>query len=289
MVQGKREVVSFKTKKRRQIDPDEWIVVESTHEPVISRELWDKVHERLESNRHVRKTKKQTVGLFAGILKCGDCGSSLAYMRKNLKQGEKGVYRCSRYNNNGGKACSTHYIEENDICAFVINDIKEHAKLVNGERERLADRLVDLFLNNKHGEEDIIRSKIREAENRLTVITGTLTSLYEDKCTGKLPENVFQNMMSAFVKEQSEIEGQLPFLRQQFDEIRETTGEIESWLSLIGNYIELEVLDRITVTELIETITVSERVRKNGKQTQKLEIQYRFIGNLLQDMKEDIA
>jgi hypothetical protein len=46
---------------------------------------------------------------------------------------------------------------------------------------------------------------------------------------------------------------------------------------------ELEVLDRTTITELIETITVSERVRENGKQAQKLEIQYRFIGNLLQE------
>ncbi|MDR3277845.1 MAG: DUF4368 domain-containing protein [Oscillospiraceae bacterium] len=39
----------------------------------------------------------------------------------------------------------------------------------------------------------------------------------------------------------------------------------------------------------MEIISVSERVKVNGKQTQELEIEYRFIGNLLQNAAEDIA
>ena len=82
MVQGKRQVVSFKTKKVRKIDPEEWIVVENTHQPLIDRELWDRAHKRLSNKSRTRATKKETIGLFAGILKCADCGSPLAYMRK---------------------------------------------------------------------------------------------------------------------------------------------------------------------------------------------------------------
>jgi len=50
-------------------------------------------------------------------------------MRKKLKTVEKGVYRCSRYNNNGGKSCTPHYIDEVDVCAFVLKDIRQHAVL----------------------------------------------------------------------------------------------------------------------------------------------------------------
>ncbi len=64
---------------------------------------------------------------------------------------------------------------------------------------------------------------------------------------------------------------------------------LDDWLSLIGSYLEIERLDRITVSELIDSIIVSERFRQDGKQTQELEIRYRFIGNLLQNTKEDIA
>jgi hypothetical protein len=289
MVQGKREVISFKTKKVRRIDPEDWIIVENTHEPLVDRELWDRVQRRLTAHRRVRETKKETIGLFAGVLKCADCGSSLAYMRKRLKTTEKGVYRCSRYNNNGGKACTAHYIDEDVVREFVLNDIRQHAKLAVNEKERLASRLLASMKKNQSGESNAIRAKIREAENRLTVIASTLKSLYEDKCAGKIPESVFLNLMGDFTKEQAELEVTLPQLRAEFVDIQETTGEIADWLSLISSFMELDTLDRATVTGLIEIISVSERVKLGGKQTQELEIEYRFIGNLLQNAKEDIA
>lgn len=262
MVQGKREVVSFKTKKIRRIDPEDWIVVEKTHEPIISCELWDRIHTRLSANYRIRETKKRTVGLFAGILKCADCGSPLAYMRKQLKDSEKGVYRCSRYNNNGGKACAPHYIDEATICAFVLNDIRLHDKLATSERKQLASRLLHSMKQTNSGEMNTIRSKIRECENRLSVIAPTLKSLYEDKSAGKIPESIFLNLMGDFAKEQSAIEERLPILRRELDGIQETTGEIEDWLSLIASYMELETLDRTTVMGLIETITVSDRTKR---------------------------
>lgn len=289
MVHGKREVVSFKTKKVRSLVPEDWIVVEGTHTPIVNRELWDRVQSKLGANHKVRETKKQTVGLFAGILRCTDCDSPLAFMRKKLKTCEKGVYRCSRYNNNGGKACTPHYIDEADVCAFVLNDIRHHALLVANERERLANRLMMSMRQAQVGETSVIRAKIREAENRLRTITSTLKSLYEDKCAGKIPESVFLNLMTGFTKEQADIEERLPQLRLELDSIQETVGEIESWLSLVESCMNLETLDRTTVAELIESITVSERIKQDGKRMQELEINYRFVGNLPQNAKEDAA
>jgi len=289
MVHGKREVISFKTKKLRHIPPEDWIVVENTHESLVSRELWERVHKRMNENNRVKKTKKQTVGLFAGILKCADCGSPLAYMWKQLKDSEKGVYRCSRYNNNGGKACTTHYIDEADICAFVLNDIRLYAKLAQNEREQLAGRLLSNRKQSQNGTANILRVKVREAESRLTVIASALKSLYEDKCGGKIPESVFLNLMDGFVKEQAEIEERLPRLRRELDGLQEMNGEVEDWLSMIGSCVDLDILDRATVTGLIESIAVSERVKQYGRQQQALEIAYRFIGNVSLDAKEDIA
>ena len=95
--------------------------------------------------------------------------------------------------------------------------------------------------------------------------------------------------MNDYTREQSELEERMPHLRRELDSIQETTGKIEDWLILIGRYIELDHLDRNIVTELIENIVVHERVKKDGKQTQELEIGYRFIGNLLQNTIKDIA
>lgn len=281
MVQGKRQVISFKTKKLRQISPEDWIIVTDTHEPLIDRELWNRVQKKLITKHRVHETKKNTVGLFAGILKCSDCGSSLAYTNKHLKNSDKGVYRCSRYNNNGGKACTPHYIDEEDICAFVLHDIRSHALLANEEKEALAKRLLSSMKKTHSSETHSIRAKIRETENRLSIISSTLKNLYVDKCTGKIPESVFFSLMNDFTKEQNELNDRLPKLQHELSDIHETTDEIEYWLSLIGSYTELTILDRATVTGLIESITVSERETKNNRKVQELVIEYRFIGNLL--------
>ena len=202
----------------RQVSPENWIVVENTHEPIVERELWDKVHSRMRTNSRVARTKEKTVGMFAGILRCADCNSPLAYMRK---------------------------------------------KLANGE-------------------------------NRLAVIKTTIKNLYIDKCSGNLPEEVFKSMMEDFLKEQNELENQIPRLHDELEQIGTATDEVNEWLNLITDFTNIETLTRAVVCELIESITVSDRQKVDGKWEQSIDIRYRFIGNLLQDAetsakKENIA
>lgn len=294
MVQGKRKTVSFKTKKMRQVSPENWIVVENTHEPIVERELWDKVHNRMRTNSRVAKTKEKTVGMFAGILRCADCNSPLAYMRKKLANGEKGLYRCSRYNNNGSNACGTHYIEEDDLCEIVLNDIRRYAVIAENEKETIANKLLTLKSKHAMAETKVIRGQISNAENRLAVIKTTIKNLYIDKCSGNLPEEVFKSMMEDFLKEQSDLENQIPRLHDELEQISTATDEVNEWLNLISDFTNIETLTRAIVCELIESITVSDRQKVNGKWEQSIDIRYRFIGNLLQDeetgaKKENIA
>ena len=294
MVQGKRKTVSFKTKKMRQVSPDNWIVVENTHEPIVERELWDKVHSRMRTNSRVARTKEKTVGMFAGILRCADCNSPLAYMRKKLANGEKGFYRCSRYNNNGSNACGTHYIEEDDLCEIVLNDIRHYAVIAESEKETIANKLLTLKSKHTMAETKVIRGQISNAENRLAVIKTTIKNLYIDKCSGNLPEEVFKSMMEDFLKEQSDLENQLPRLHDELERISTATDEVNEWLNLISDFTNIETLTRAIVCELIESITVSDRQKVDGKWEQSIDIRYRFIGNLLQEeetgvKKENIA
>jgi Recombinase. len=291
MVQGKRQVASFKTKKRRCVDPENWITVEGTHAPIIDHELWDRAQKRLINKGHrvQRRREDKELSLFAGVLHCADCGSILAYTTKHLKNSAIGVYRCTRYVNNGKTACSVHYIQEDSLVAFVLNDIRLHARLANAERERITRQLVS-NLNQSQGQETrMLEKQKREADNRLTAIAANIKSLYEDKCLGKLPENIFHSLLSDFVAEQSVLEDKLQKMRLQLNNQECTEHEIGKWLRLISQYMEIKELDRQTVMDLIESITISEATKDSGKRTQEITIRYRFIGNLLENAKEDIA
>ena len=36
---------------RRSVDPEDWLVFENTHEPIIDQELWDKAQKSLDKGR----------------------------------------------------------------------------------------------------------------------------------------------------------------------------------------------------------------------------------------------
>lgn len=289
MVQGKREVISFKTKKRRCVDPSDWIVVENTHTAIIDRSIWDKVQNRLLQNGQTRRTKEKAVGLFSGIVKCADCGSPLAYMRRKYVSYEKGVYRCSRYNNNGGKACSTHNIDEETLSEFILNDIRTHAHLALEDKEMIAGQLVRALRKNNSKEINAINKKIGECEKRVNIIGQTIKNLYEDKCMGKLPENTFYDLLGKYNQEQADIEIRLPELRTELAKVQENTNDIDEWVDTISQYADLQILTRNIVFNLIDNITVSERKKINGEWVQEIDIEYRFIKNLLKESEKDIA
>ena len=63
--------------------PEDWIVVEGQHEPLIDRMSFDIVQNKLKSRQRPGQTDE--ISLFAGLLKCGECGKSLTVRYTNAK------------------------------------------------------------------------------------------------------------------------------------------------------------------------------------------------------------
>ena len=132
------------------------------------------------------------------------------------------------------------------------------------------------------------------AEKRLVVIKTAIKNLYIDKCSGNLPEEVFKSMMEDFLTEQEDIENRIPQLKRDYEEKSNATDEVNEWIRLIGQFSNADKLDRNIITQLIDSITVSERKQVDGRWEQSIDIEYRFIGNLLNESenkvkKENIA
>ena len=55
--------------------------MENTHEALVSKDVFDRVQELIETRR--RKQKDGTTQIFSGLVKCADCGWSLAFGMNN--------------------------------------------------------------------------------------------------------------------------------------------------------------------------------------------------------------
>ena len=75
MVQGKYGSVSYKTKQNKPRPKSEWYIVEGTHEPIIDRELWDRVQALIE--QRAKPFDVGTIGLFARKARCANCGYTM--------------------------------------------------------------------------------------------------------------------------------------------------------------------------------------------------------------------
>ena len=143
--------------------------------------------------------------------------------------------------------------------------------------------------NSNSSEASTISTKIKNIEKRLCEVNDRIKNLYEDKCLGKIPEDVALSLMQDFTVEKGDLETKLSVLKEKLINISETVGHINEWLDMISAYENITELDREIVCGLVDSVTVFEKDRSATPVTQKVKIEYRFIKNLLHKEKEDVA
>ena len=138
MVQGKHTNVGHKQAPTK---PEDWIVVRNTHEPIISRELFERVQSirrQTVENAKASDEKKNpyTENIFRGRIFCGHCGRPLNRHRDN-QQGRYS-FSCIANQRIGKGACSrSAYIRENTLLSLVMTFICQQAEIMMGEALRL--------------------------------------------------------------------------------------------------------------------------------------------------------
>ena len=78
--------------------------MENTHEAIISEDVFRQVQEQIASRR--RRQKDGTTQIFSGLVKCADCGWSLAYGEN--KQNKTPVWLLSLQQERTGTAPMLH-------------------------------------------------------------------------------------------------------------------------------------------------------------------------------------
>ena len=287
MVQCKRKVSSFKTKKRLNTDPEDWVVVEDTHEAIIDRFTWDSVGRRMSnmkrapSNNTIKVNSTEEVNLFSGIVRCADCGAAMAFNRKAYKSGaERKFYRCSRYANNGHNTCSMHTIDLDTLESIILADIQYHAQTAIQDEKGLLDRLLSFSGQERQNKKAAQEKALRESNSRILFIEDASKRLFEEKITGNVPDSLFKKMFADYERELSELESNVADIRQSLYESEAGAAEVNHWLDLIKECVSIDRLDRTTAYQLIDHVSVHEHTKENGRIAQSIKVKYNFVGCL---------
>ena len=251
--------------------PEEWIVVENQHEPLVDRKTFDIVQRKLKSRQRPRQTGE--ISLFAGLIKCGECGKSLTIRYTNEKH-PKQIYSCKTYNAYGKQHCSQHRVEYDTLYRLVLNKIRECARAALMDGEAVAGKLSDTCEAEQKGQREALERSLAKDEERIDVLEKMVLRLYEDMVAGRISEANFNLLMEKTQKEQAELKARVEEGRKKLaDEIR-LAYDARQWVEAIQEYADITELDAATLNRLIKEIVVHESI--DSDKTRHISIEIHF-------------
>ena len=249
LIQGKETTPSYKVHKRIAKDKSEWTVIENSHEAIISGIDFDSVQKVLKCDTR-RSPDDKAVGLFSGMLFCGDCGASM--VRKTVPAGEKKYvyYVCSAHKQD--KSCSPHRMRDTALEEIVLDSLRQHIREVVNMSELL--NITDTAPLRTAQAQKIQRQldKKREEYEKLQKL---LMSLYENLTDGVIDREEYARLKASFTARADEAEKQMDALRESLSDIQ-SHGAENVWMNEFIKRQELASLDRAVVVALIDKILI---------------------------------
>ena len=267
---------SYKLKKQLNNPPENWDIHKDVHPPIIERRFWEDIQKSFSTTK-ARQPKHTPKNMFAGFLKCSDCGANLNY-KFTHQNPDNHHFTCRNQRDNSGLCGKTHHIRV-DVLTHVVREhisditrfanlfedefvkivVSEHYKRMCAEQKKNADKLEKLLVRDK--ELDTLYEK-----------------LYEEKILGNLSDERYQKLAYKYEDEQAELKQQIKHLKRVIAEEKAHEMNCDVFLEIVRKYTDVTELTPEILSEFIDKIVVHHREQIHGDTVQKVEIYYKMIG-----------
>ena len=277
-IHNRLSVTSFKNKKLTRNPESEWVRVENTHEPIIPHDVFEQVQGQIANRR--RTQSDGTTHIFAGLLKCADCGWTMRFRRQSKGQ-HSAYYGCGKYFQTVDRKCSFHFIRYEVLYAYVLDRLQFWSALAAGDEQQLLERLLQSGGQNRAAERKKQAAELRKAEKRKNAVNELFVKMYEDWSAGHISESNFNILSERYQVEQAELDNRIAALKSAMESADQSAEDAEKWVKLIRQYNDITELDAPLLNTLIEKIEIHEATKgPDGIREQEVEIYYRFVGRI---------
>ena len=277
--------VSYKSKKKVDNPPEEWVIFENTHEAIVDADTW-----HLAQHEKGTKTRIDSVGLanpLTGLMFCADCGAKMYNSRhRNERNNDASglhfdTYNCSTYSNTRireTRICSNHHISTQAIRALLLEAIRKIAQYAIADPKSFAQQIrAEAQIQHEAAAKELKRRLARDRK-RCAELDGLFQKLYESYATGKITEKRFDMMAANYETEQAELERRIADGQQELDTYMQDEARIDKFLELTKRYTDFSELTTPMIKEFVEKIVVHAPDRSTGQRTQQVDIHFKFIG-----------
>ena len=273
-VGGKCENVNTRTGKRQRNPRDKHIVVENTHEPIVSREDFDRIQQLMTAR--YKPSWRNEENLFRSILRCGHCGTKL-HLNVHAKS-NKAIYRCSRHYENPQDCPQNNQIYYNVLKERIWESVRKTINLLQSDNKTVDALKKKLDGQNNSDKQTAEKAKI---EKRLQTLTALVRKLYEDYIVEKLDESVYNELLAGYQSEKKTLTARLAIISAELGKTNNIEESINQLRLLAAIYADCTELTSEIVHKFIERIELKRAQIIDGKEVRELNIVYRFINTTI--------
>ena len=170
----------------------------------------------------------------------------------------------------------------------MLEDIRANARVAAPLNMRsYMDMLAHGKAAKQKKENDRWKRELKAGQKHVAELDKIISKLYEDNALGRISEERYLTIASAYESEQKSLKEKCTDLTQTIDRSEEATNSIQNFLRLIRKYVDIQELSTQILNELIDKIMVYEKTENpDGSRSQRVDIYYKFIGFIPLDMKE---
>ena len=281
--------VNFRTHKESYKDkypvvhsPEDWLIFENTHEPIVDKATW-------ELAQKLRKTPRRhdTIGEanpLTGLLYCADCGEKLYNHRSRgnpSKPYPSDWFDCSTYTlarQYHDSACSNHHISTKALRTPILETIRAASTYaISNEAEFIQKVRAASEVRQAQAAKDLKR-KLNKDRRRCEELDTIIKKLYESYAVGRIGEERFDILLVGYEQEQTALRQSVTEAESALDSFEQDTANVERFLALAKKYTDFSELTTPMINEFIEKIIVHAPEKIDGDRTQEVEIYLKFIG-----------
>lgn len=294
-VLGKTICENFKAKKRRKARPDELIIFENTHEPIIDAETWHLV-QKLRRRTRRKLANGSYSHRLSGLVYCADCGKRLSYSSPQSQHRPDGKtydadssFRCPTYKSMYGE-CTMHYIKSSTLDKLVDEAVRKIARYVLRNEQAFLEQVRVLTSADQKQTQSEDKKELVNIKKRIAELDNYIKQLYEGNASGKIPDRQFEKLMAQYDSEQQELEERVKEIEVSIHEIQQESENGQQFVRLVQKYRDLTEIDQTALNEFIDKVVVHEATGgRTADRSQQIDIYFNFIGQfMVEDTEEEL-
>ena len=253
LVQGRHSTPNHKIKKIVDKPKEEWVRIEDSHEPVISKREFAIVQRLLGMDTRTSPNEDE-VYVLAGLAVCADCGAPM--VKRNVPAGGKvySYYICSK--NAATKECGAHRIPKEKLESLVFEVLKTHIANVLDTGRIL--EYIDTVPFQELEIKELERQK-EAKEQEVQRCRKLRDMLYEDLKDGVVSKEDYAELYEGYNSRRKKAEEAVHKLRNEIQKVMEAKTDKYEWLRYFKEYQNISELSRMAVVELIDRVRVSDK------------------------------